>query len=65
MTDIEGTLKELASRASRLIEHSQRGVARAKETGESNDDMARVVEDVGRAMKALEDDAKGISAAAS
>jgi hypothetical protein len=56
MTDIEGTLKELASRASRLIEHSQRGVARAKEAGESNDDAARVVEDVGRAMKALEDE---------
>jgi methyl-accepting chemotaxis protein len=61
---IESTLKELASSAGRVIERSLQGVALAKDTRESNDAVARIVEDVGRVMQALEDEADGIAVAA-
>lgn len=61
---IEGTLKELASGVGRVIERSLQGVALAKETRESNDAVERIVEDIGRAMQALEGEAHDIAAAA-
>jgi methyl-accepting chemotaxis protein len=63
-TQIETTLRALATNAERVIERSTRGAGQAQATRDHNDAVAKTVDEIGVAMRSLEEEARGIARAA-
>jgi methyl-accepting chemotaxis protein len=62
--EIQATVRELTSSASRVLDRSSDGARQAAETRERNDAVAAFVTDSGRALGTLAAEANGIAAAA-